>query len=409
MNRSDEAALLTLETSSEEHIIEDLEIIDQSKLPFPARYSQGPERIAALEEWIFRRLLARSRYGLNKILTVTGLNRLESSLQSYGMTLTDGFWFKPEKDTGLSWEQINFFTNPFSYDIGNLAFGFPLSDYDFITPDLTTNGRMEKAWRRRGSSTWLLKKGSPPHFEEPFNEKVTAQILKKISKVPFVDYDVIFVHQYAASICKNFTKDGIEFVSAADIAKTEQKPSYLDMEMHLKERCKFFNIPGYKEFLIQLKIIDYITGNKDRHMGNYGFLYDSEKEKFIGPAPIYDNGSALWCDMRTEELGEPINISRQATKQVTAEMKKPEDYLLPQDFTHELKDIVSNTYASVGLYSERAVYIERLLTQRYQCLVEAIERAVEKRMSRDDVLLQYAKQQFQINIQNPHEEVILHG
>lgn len=404
MNRSDEAAILTLNTSSEDHIIERIEILDRSKLPFPARYSHEADRIASLEEWIFRRLLARSRYGLKKILTVTGQNRLESSLQAYGLTLTDGFWFKPEDEPNLKWEQINFFTNSFSSDIGNLAFNLPLSDHDLLTPDLTTNGRMEKAWKRSGSTTWLLKKGSPPYFEEPFNEKIVSQIMKKVLKIPFVDYDVIFVNHYAASICQNFTRDGIEFVSAADLVRTERKPSFLDMDTHLRERCKFFSIPGYVEFLNQLKIIDYITGNKDRHMGNYGFLYDSDTEKFIGPAPVYDNGSSLWFDTDVEEFDKLMDDAGQSAKQLSKEIRKPENYLLSPSFTQDLQSIVTDTYASAGLYSERASHIEKVLTQRYQCLSESLERAAEKRMERDDVLIKYAKQH--LSSHNFSQEVI---
>lgn len=394
MNRSSAAAALTIDSADYDHCIKSIEIIDLNKTPFPVRYCVDPEQPQTMESWIYRRLISPNRYGLEKILDLTKANRLESSLMAYGLSLTDGFWFKPENDNSIQWSDINFFSHSFSYDIGNVAFGLNTEHCDFLTPDLTTNGRMEKTWRSRNNTTWLLKKGSPPYYEEPFNEKAVSTIMQKISKVPFVKYDVIFIRRYAVSICENFTKEGIEFVSAADLSKTAPKPSYIDTERHLRERCKFFKIPGYIEFLNELKIIDFITGNMDRHLGNYGFLYDSDADKFIGPAPIYDNGSSLWFNEPAENITESINVTRQTAKRLAATIKHPEKYLLPKNIIPELKELISNTYADSGLYSDRAVPIETLLSQRYESLSEYLEIELEKSLQTDEVLLKFAKQKM---------------
>lgn len=39
---------------------------------------------------------------------------------------------------------------------------------------------------------------------------------------------------------------------------------------------------------------DYILANTDRHLGNFGFLRDSETLEWKGTAPIYDSGTSLW-------------------------------------------------------------------------------------------------------------------
>ena len=39
---------------------------------------------------------------------------------------------------------------------------------------------------------------------------------------------------------------------------------------------------------------DYILANTDRHLGNFGFLRDSETLEWKGLAPIYDSGTSLW-------------------------------------------------------------------------------------------------------------------
>ena len=39
---------------------------------------------------------------------------------------------------------------------------------------------------------------------------------------------------------------------------------------------------------------DFILANTDRHLGNFGFLRDSETLEWKGTAPIYDSGTSLW-------------------------------------------------------------------------------------------------------------------
>ena len=146
MNRSSAAAALTIDSVDYDHCIKSIEIIDLNKTPFPVRYCVDPEQPQTMESWIYRRLISPNRYGLEKILDLTKANRLESSLMAYGLSLTDGFWFKPENDNSIQWSDINFFSHSFSYDIGNIAFGLNTEHCDFLTPDLTTNGRMEKTW-----------------------------------------------------------------------------------------------------------------------------------------------------------------------------------------------------------------------------------------------------------------------
>ena len=43
--------------------------------------------------------------------------------------------------------------------------------------------------------------------------------------------------------------------------------------------------------------------NTDRHYGNFGFIRDVNTLKFIGPAPIFDNGTSLWSQVPGFEIG----------------------------------------------------------------------------------------------------------
>ena len=379
MNRNQEAARLELNTDLETGYITAFEVLDAHRLPFPVQYCEEGISAQVLEGWFARRMLSAHRNNLGQLLKKTKMNRLQSSLLSYGLTLTDGFWLKPEGDRSLTWDQVNFFENEFSYDIGNMIFGFDVRQPNFMTPDLTTNGKMEKTWRRRNGKLWLLKKGSPPYFEEPFNERIVTEILKKIAKVPFVSYEVNFVRRHAVSVCENFAKEDIQFVSAADLIKTSPRPSFIPMDIHLRNRCQYFKIPGYKPFFDQLKILDYLIGNQDRHLGNYGFLYDADQERFLGPAPIFDNGSSLWCQEPDEKLYEPINLARQGAKRTLEMVRKPGEFSLTKEDVLWTKELVSLVYAEYGLYNERAQKIEAMLSQRAQVMSQYLEREIEQR------------------------------
>ena len=43
-------------------------------------------------------------------------------------------------------------------------------------------------------------------------------------------------------------------------------------------------------------LTDFILSNTDRHFNNFGFLYDSDIQKFTAMAPIFDTGNALFYD-----------------------------------------------------------------------------------------------------------------
>lgn len=379
MNRNQEVARLDLNTELETGYIKEFEIINIGHLPFPVRYCEEGLQTQILENWFSRRLLSSHRNHLEQILRKTKANRLQSSLLSYGLTLMDGYWLKPEGDRSLTWDQVNFFENEFSYDIGNMIFGLDRGQPDFMTPDLTTNGKMEKTWRRRDGKLWLLKKGAPPYFEEPFNEKIVTEILKRIAKVPFVSYEVNFVRRHAVSVCENFAKEDIQFVSAADLIKTSPRPSFIPLDAHLRNRCQYFKIPGYKIFFDQLKLLDYLIGNQDRHLGNYGFLYDSEQEKFLGPAPIFDNGSSLWCQEPEEKLYEPINLARQQAKRTLEYIRKPYEFQLTQEDVLWMKNLVNAVYSEYGIYNDRASKIGTMMSQRCQVMGQYLERELEQK------------------------------
>lgn len=289
-------------------VVSIVDIIDEIRLPFSVRFSN--DRDKALTSWFMRRIIPDHRDGIGRFMAEFGADLLAVSLQYYGQSISDGYWVKPV-DSSVKWEDIDYRKHGFPLDIGNFISG--ASDvvvHDFLhcnSPDLTTNGQLRKVWRKQGDDFYLLKFGSAPEFMEPYNEKAASLILEKSGCLPFVKYDVdMFSYQNsdglirrtntAFSVCKSFLNPYEEYVPAVELYNISDKKGDGSRNDVLICQCKKFEIPGFEKFLAGMDCFDYIIGNTDRHLGNFGFIYNIKDNKFTGPAPIFDNGTSLFGD-----------------------------------------------------------------------------------------------------------------
>lgn len=391
MNLEYEAAELSISFQLDSGYIEHVSFLDREKCPFPVRYKNGDSANAAMEKWLINRIMPENRVGAKKLFSVIGKNRLRNSIKSYGLSLSDGYWLKRPKDP-VTWDEINFYKNKFSYDIGNFIFGICKKPVSVFSPDLTTNGKMPKTWRRKGSSIWLLKAGTYPYYSEPFNELLASEILRKISKVPYVDYSITKIRGSTVSVCENFIKEGFEYVPAADLMVTETRPDYLTKEMHLQERCQHFGIPGYKEFLDTIWYLDYLTANTDRHYHNFGFLYNCQQERFVGPAPIFDNGSSLWCDSVQIEPEKWVPKMEDQALLMARHLRHPEKISLLSG--KDLAELVEEIYENSVTPMDRIKEIQSLVENRANTGTRVIENTIELQQKRTRRQSHVLEQQF---------------
>ena len=63
-------------------------------------------------------------------------------------SLSDQYWINP-KGSNLTWDNVNFFQNQFSDDIGDVLFGTnkKANAFDFSSPDNTSDGNLKKRWK----------------------------------------------------------------------------------------------------------------------------------------------------------------------------------------------------------------------------------------------------------------------
>ncbi len=259
---------------------------------------------AALNEWWKGRAIPASRDGIEKALTELGISSTQRLLdKALGLSLSDQYWICPES-SDVTWEKVNFFDNPFSDDVGNILFGQAASSerMSLMSPDNTSDGWLKKKWTIIDGKRCLIKGGSGATQQEPYNEVIASQIMERLG-IPHVPYTLIMQEDYPYSVCENFITPQTELISAWYIMQTEKKPNHVSVYQHYLNCCDRLGIPGVRQALDQMLVLDFLIANEDRHQNNFGVVRNAQTLEYIGAAPIFDSGTSLWHDKPTTMIG----------------------------------------------------------------------------------------------------------
>lgn len=254
----------------------------------------------ALNHWWKGRSIPASRAGLQHALHQLDLPDAQLLLEkSFGLSLSDQYWICPV-DVQLSWEQVNFFENSFSEDVGNILLGTATDSkqISLMSPDNTSDGWLKKKWTIRDGKRCLIKGGSGATWQEPYNEVLASRIMKRLG-ISCVEYSLLTEETYPYSLCEDFVTPDTELISAWHIMQIKKKENHVSLYQHYLDCCEALNIPNVKESVEQMIVLDYLILNEDRHLNNFGVIRNAEILEYIGAAPIYDSGTSLWFDKPT--------------------------------------------------------------------------------------------------------------
>lgn len=252
---------------------------------------------AQLNGWWTGRSIPASRSGLREALEAMRVSSPQILLaKCYGLSLSDQYWAKPE-GTDLAWENVNFFDNAFSEDVGNILFGqIPEDDaFSLMSPDNTSDGWLRKKWKIIEGKRCLVKGGSGATRQEPYNEVIASEIMRRLG-VSYVPYTLTVIDEYPYSVCKDFITSKTELVSARHITQTQKRDNSVSAYRHFLECCEALGIPDVRENLDKMLAVDYIIANEDRHFNNFGAVRNADTLEWIGLAPVFDCGTSLWYD-----------------------------------------------------------------------------------------------------------------
>ena len=268
---------------------------------------------AAFNDWWRDRSIPASRSGVREALESLGVADTKMLLvRCYGLSLSDQYWICPE-GAELRWEDINFFQNDFSEDIGDVLFGERKKKdaLNFSSPDSTSDGNLKKRWKIIDGKRCLIKGGSNPFRQQPFNEVIASGIMERLG------------------------------------------------------------IGNITPFLDRMLVLDYIIANEDRHFNNFGALRNAETLEWLGMAPIYDSGSSLGYDKMPGQMRSEKDVVCKPFKNHHAEQLK-----LVTDFDwidfDRLSD-VDELISSVLSCEEAADYIDE---GRIHAITESVQRRI---------------------------------
>ncbi len=233
--------------------------------------------------WCASRVLSLDRKYAKEILNsigvaqaVTDRDRANISLSYHCVSLTDVYWVK-RQDEQIQFADINLYDNPLNEAIVELSLKgrqMTVTNQE-LAPDLSTKGCFPKAWIRDGNGFKLLKDGG----EDTVKRELLAS---KICQC----FDISQV-KYTEGIYQG------QLVSESQIVSSKKYSMVSKMTFDIYacnhgldtiEECERLDAKTF----YGMNILDYLTGNTDRHPENWGFLVDNETNRYISLYPLMD-------------------------------------------------------------------------------------------------------------------------
>ena len=304
--------IFNFEYNDEEHIIVKFErnySDNEDYAPFGLIKDNNIDK-NQFNKWWKNRQIPASRNGLKEVLHKSDIYDKDNfdllDTKAYCLSLSDQYWVK-KVDEDILWEDINFFDNEFSEDIGKILFngGKTPVNLNLNTPDMTSNGNYEKRWKIIDGERYLVKAGGKMINQEPFNEVIATKLYERIlNDDEYVKYEIVYDNERAVSICKNFITKNTELVPAWKINEYYSFNEDENKYEHYIRCLNELNIPNAHLLVDKMIVCDFILANKDRHFNNFGAIRNVETLEFESIAPIFDNGCSLWFDENDIYVGE---------------------------------------------------------------------------------------------------------
>lgn len=330
-----------------------------------------------LRVWWTGRSIPASRSELRILLDSLDIRDAKILLtKSFGLSLSDQYWIR-NSGSCVRWEDVNFFDNGFSDDIGNILFGKQMSgEINLSSPDNTSDGVLKKRWKIISGKRCLIKGGSQPFFQEPFNEVISSMLMDALG-IDHAGYDLLWIDDNPYSVCEDFIDGSTELVTASRLmsnASGDNLDSYRDRFVSICME-NGIDISGH---MARMTLIDHIMMNTDRHLGNYGLIRDADTLEWLGPAPIYDTGTSLMCRSSTERILASISHANDDMRMENRIFTTDLDWLdvdamfgtLPR--IEKLLHSASDEYGSLEMTSERADAVLSLLRTRMEGIEEML-------------------------------------
>lgn len=289
--------------------------------------------------WCASRVLSLDRKFAKDILNsigmsqaVTDKDRAEIALSYHCVSLTDVYWVRA-KGEAVSFSAINLYDHPLNEAIVDLSLRgrqMTVTNWE-LAPDLSTKGCFPKAWIRKKEGFVLLKDGG----QEAVRRELLASQICRCFDFRQVMYEAGTYAGEAVTQSRLITSKKYSMVSkmAFDVYAANH-------DLDTLEICKELDPVTY----YGMNILDYLTGNTDRHPENWGFLVDNETNRYISLYPImdfnqcflsYDDIEGAGCQTAAQRGTSQREAAIEAVKHVGLRQKRGVDLRLFGDWHKE--------------------------------------------------------------------------
>ena len=252
-------------------------------------YDTTRNNITEFQHWCASRMLSLDRTHAKAILNAIGalqsptdVDRANIALSCHCVSLTDVYWVR-ERGEDVSFQQINIYQNSLNEAIVELSLkgkALTVTNQELVTPrdlahDLSTRGLFPKAWIRRDDSFILLKDGGA----DTVRRELVASAVCRCFDVPQVLYEP---GEYGG---EPISQSGI--ITSLDRSIVPMRAfevRCINEDLDYLEEVKKLDAHSY----YGMNILDYLTGNTDRHRENWGLWVDNDTNVPISLHPLMD-------------------------------------------------------------------------------------------------------------------------
>jgi hypothetical protein len=245
------------------------------------------EGAVLVDAYLSDREVPSNRNSLDKYIS-RGHTARQWMLNNHSMSFTDCYW-TDTTDGCMTWEGIQGQMNDLD------EFSVVRDSNRYTGHNSTLGGELEKFWYREDGELSLCKKTSPLNGILSVRETIASLVYKR-QDFPACQYSLIRNkgNEVAGCRCAAFTDVRTELITAYDLLEEHNMTQQDDVYELIAAYAADYGLPEKHAlaYLDMQTLVDFIILNRDRHMGNIGFLRDPDTLRIISPAPVYDSGSS---------------------------------------------------------------------------------------------------------------------
>jgi len=272
-------------------------------LPFELQAGEITDKL--LLDWIERRTSPLGRKLFARIEMLEGFDPKDPMRYARLcnlLSLNDTFWVTELTDR-RAWSEVSLYRNRFDEAVGELVFGLTGSKYSSLrlsSPEFTSKGALKKAWGLDDSGIFLRKADNYTAGRDGLSQATAEWFASQVCRqfgVKHIPYELaVYGHADGSHenvcTCRLFTDEHIGLIDAKTYflhQGVSLKKLTLDSLKNPATQYELGQIFGAEAFE-DMMVFDALILNQDRHLGNFGYLFDTDSGELLRPAPLYDNG-----------------------------------------------------------------------------------------------------------------------